>query len=169
VSRPALRPTQTLSQWAPEVCPWSKARPWHDADNSHNLVPRSRMNRSYISSPPFRLHGGSGTALRILLYVRLRVLYLPNFIFSSHQTFKLKFLDSFLLFPKRVTRSVPLISLDLTPLITSVEECKLWVQSQWKASIHFWNILYSSVDHHSSLPIICRNYFRLDGKHRSWS
>jgi hypothetical protein len=57
VSRPALRPTQLPIQW----------RPGRDADHSLHLVPRSRMSRSYISSPPWRLHGGSGTGLFFLL------------------------------------------------------------------------------------------------------
>jgi hypothetical protein len=34
-----------------------KARPERDADHSPHLVPRSWMSRSYISSPPKRLHG----------------------------------------------------------------------------------------------------------------
>jgi hypothetical protein len=37
--------------------PGAKARPGRDADHSPHLVPRSRMSRSYISSPPKRLHG----------------------------------------------------------------------------------------------------------------
>jgi hypothetical protein len=41
-------------------CPWGKARPGRDADHSPHLVPRSRMSRSYISSPPWRLHGVAG-------------------------------------------------------------------------------------------------------------
>jgi hypothetical protein len=38
--------------------PGAKGRPGRDAHHSPHLVPRSRMNRSYISSPPKRLHGG---------------------------------------------------------------------------------------------------------------
>jgi hypothetical protein len=37
--------------------PGGKARPGRDADRSLHLVPRSRMSRSYTSSPPERLHG----------------------------------------------------------------------------------------------------------------
>jgi hypothetical protein len=37
--------------------PRGKARPGRDADHSPHLVPRSWMSRSYISSPPKRLHG----------------------------------------------------------------------------------------------------------------
>jgi hypothetical protein len=37
--------------------PGGKARPGRDADHSPPLVPRSWMSRSYISSPPKRLHG----------------------------------------------------------------------------------------------------------------
>jgi hypothetical protein len=32
--------------------PWGKARPGRDADHSSHVVPRSRMSRSYIASPP---------------------------------------------------------------------------------------------------------------------
>jgi hypothetical protein len=37
--------------------PGGKARPRRDADHSPHLVPRSRMSRSYTSSPPKRLRG----------------------------------------------------------------------------------------------------------------
>jgi hypothetical protein len=37
--------------------PGGKARPGRDADHSPNLVPRLRMSRSYISSPPKHLDG----------------------------------------------------------------------------------------------------------------
>jgi hypothetical protein len=37
--------------------PGGKAQPGRDADHSPHLVPRSRMSRSYTSSPPKRLHG----------------------------------------------------------------------------------------------------------------
>jgi hypothetical protein len=37
--------------------PGAEARPRRDADHSPHLVPRSRMSRSYISSPPKRLRG----------------------------------------------------------------------------------------------------------------
>jgi hypothetical protein len=52
--------------------PWAKARPGRDADHSLLLVPRSRMSRSYTSSLPRRLYGGSGTYLLyffVLLYI----------------------------------------------------------------------------------------------------
>jgi hypothetical protein len=58
VSRPALRSTQPPVQWIPGVLsPGVKARPGRDADHSPHLGPRLRMSRSYISSPPKRLHG----------------------------------------------------------------------------------------------------------------
>jgi hypothetical protein len=37
--------------------PGGKSAPGRDADHSPHLVPRSRMSRSYSSSPPKRLHG----------------------------------------------------------------------------------------------------------------
>jgi hypothetical protein len=37
--------------------PGAKAWPGRDADHSPHLVPRSRMSRSYTSSPPRRLRG----------------------------------------------------------------------------------------------------------------
>jgi hypothetical protein len=63
VSRPALRSTQPPIQWVPGSFPRGKARPERDAEHSPPLVPRSRTSRGYKSSPPYRLHGGSGTAL----------------------------------------------------------------------------------------------------------
>jgi hypothetical protein len=43
--------------------PGAKARPWCDADHSPLLVPRSRMSRSYFSSP----HKCSGTGLAFII------------------------------------------------------------------------------------------------------
>jgi hypothetical protein len=43
----------------------AKARPGRDADNSPHLVPRSRMSRSYTSSPPSAFVACSGTALAV--------------------------------------------------------------------------------------------------------
>jgi hypothetical protein len=61
----------TSSEAHPASCPLGtggffprgKARPGRDADLSPHLVPRSSMSRSYIFSPPCRLHGSSGSAL----------------------------------------------------------------------------------------------------------
>jgi hypothetical protein len=65
VSRPALRSIPPPIQWATGggSFPGGKGRPGSDADHSPHLVPRSRMSRSYNSSPRRRLHGGSGTDL----------------------------------------------------------------------------------------------------------
>jgi hypothetical protein len=41
----------------------AKARPVRDADHSPHLVPRSRMSRSYTSSPPGAFMACSGTIL----------------------------------------------------------------------------------------------------------
>jgi hypothetical protein len=58
------RPSQPPIQWTPGVLsPGGKARSGSDSDHSPHLVPRSRMSRSYTSSPHFHLHGASGTAL----------------------------------------------------------------------------------------------------------
>jgi hypothetical protein len=45
--------------------PGTKARPGRDADHSPHLVPRSRMSRSYTSSPPSASMACSGTALAL--------------------------------------------------------------------------------------------------------
>jgi hypothetical protein len=45
--------------------PGGKAQTVRDADHSPHVVPRSRMSRSYISSPSKRLRASSGTALAI--------------------------------------------------------------------------------------------------------
>jgi hypothetical protein len=53
VSRPALRPTQPPVQWVPGVLsPGVKRGRGVTLTTHHYLVPRSRMSRSYISSPP---------------------------------------------------------------------------------------------------------------------
>jgi hypothetical protein len=43
--------------------PGAKARPERNADHSAHLVPRSRMSRSYTSSPPSASVACIGTAL----------------------------------------------------------------------------------------------------------
>jgi hypothetical protein len=46
--------------------PGAKVRPRGDADTHPHLVPRSRMSRSYISSPPSAFMECSGTALALI-------------------------------------------------------------------------------------------------------
>jgi hypothetical protein len=58
VSRPALGPTQPPVQWVPGVLSPGVKRGRGVTLSAHpHLVPRSWMSRSYISSPPKRLHG----------------------------------------------------------------------------------------------------------------
>jgi hypothetical protein len=56
VSRPALGSIQPLYNGYRGSFPRGKARPGRDADHPH-LVARSRMSRSYICSPPWRVAG----------------------------------------------------------------------------------------------------------------
>jgi hypothetical protein len=49
--------------------PSGKARPERDADHSPHLVPRSRMSRSYTSSPPSASMACRGTALAFLIRI----------------------------------------------------------------------------------------------------
>jgi hypothetical protein len=64
VSRQALRCTHPPIQWISGV---KRSRGVKLITHPH-LVLRSRMSRSYTSSPPCRLYGGSGAALLMYLY-----------------------------------------------------------------------------------------------------
>jgi hypothetical protein len=55
--------------------PGGKARLEHDADHSPHLVPKSRMSRSYTSSPPSDLHDVYRTALLFLLILTNAMFY----------------------------------------------------------------------------------------------
>jgi hypothetical protein len=57
-----------------KIFPAGKARPGRDADHSH-LVPSSKISRSCTSSPPCRLHGGSGTAFLYFIKKEFITLY----------------------------------------------------------------------------------------------
>jgi hypothetical protein len=64
VSRPALGPAQLSVQWVQGgPFPGAKALPGRDADHSPPLLPKSRMSRSYTSSPPSTSMACSRTAL----------------------------------------------------------------------------------------------------------
>jgi hypothetical protein len=79
VSIPALRLTQPPIQWVPGVIPGGKAWPGSDAYYSRHLVARSRMSTSCTSSSPWRLHGGSRTALdKASLYYQTIMAHLPE-------------------------------------------------------------------------------------------
>jgi hypothetical protein len=62
VSRPALRPTQPPVQWVLGFLPGGKFCRGFSL-TTHPIL-SSRLSRSYTSSSPWRLHGGSGTSLR---------------------------------------------------------------------------------------------------------
>jgi hypothetical protein len=84
VSIPAVRPTQPPVQWVPRILFKGKAR--RDADHSPHLIPRSRMSRSHTSSPLWRLRGGGGTALFILVcFAFTEVPCSPFFICQVHK------------------------------------------------------------------------------------
>jgi hypothetical protein len=55
---PALKPTQPHIQWVPAVLPGLKRS--RGVMLTIPLVPRSRMSKSCISSPPLRVHGAAG-------------------------------------------------------------------------------------------------------------
>jgi hypothetical protein len=58
VSGPALGPTQPPVQWVPGVLSPGVKRGWGVTLTTHpHLIPRSWMSRTYIPSPPKRLHG----------------------------------------------------------------------------------------------------------------
>jgi hypothetical protein len=67
VSRPALRLTQPPVQWVPGgPFPGGKARLGPDAEHSPPSTAEVNNEELYFS-PPWRLHGGSGTALLCFL------------------------------------------------------------------------------------------------------
>jgi hypothetical protein len=69
ISRPALGPTQPPVQWVPGVLSPGVKRGRGVMLTTHpHLVPRSRMSRSYNSSPPSACMACRGTALLYLLY-----------------------------------------------------------------------------------------------------
>jgi hypothetical protein len=85
---------QTSSEAHPASCPVgtggpfpeAKARPERDADYSPNLVPESRMSRSYISSLSWNLHGGSATALFLNFFYSLQYICISMCKCNRHAT-----------------------------------------------------------------------------------
>jgi hypothetical protein len=66
VSRPALWPTLSPVQWVPGVLSPGLKRGWGVTLTIHpHLVPRSRMSRSYTSSPTSAFIACSGTVLEV--------------------------------------------------------------------------------------------------------
>jgi hypothetical protein len=57
VSVTALEPTQPPIQWVPGALSLGVKRPVREADHHLHLVPRSKNEWSYTSTPPVRLHG----------------------------------------------------------------------------------------------------------------
>jgi hypothetical protein len=92
VSRPALRPTQPTIQLVPVVLSPGIKRGRSVTLTTHpHLVPRSRMSRSYTSSPLWRLYGVAGQLY--LLYPSISA-FVPLILFpirSSDQRFRLSF------------------------------------------------------------------------------
>jgi hypothetical protein len=73
VSRPALGPTQTPIQWVPAVLSAGLKRDRGVTLTTHpHLVPRSKMSRSYTSSPPSSFVACSGTASAFSTWLSLR-------------------------------------------------------------------------------------------------
>jgi hypothetical protein len=71
VSIPVLMPAQHPVQWVPGVLsPGLKRGRGLTLTTHPHLVPKSRMSRSYISSPPSASVECSGTALLLLLHYR---------------------------------------------------------------------------------------------------
>jgi hypothetical protein len=63
--------------------------PGRDANHSPHLVPKSRVSKSYISFPPWCLHGMYGKALHFTFYVTLlhfslEKIFKSSFKFSLH-------------------------------------------------------------------------------------
>jgi hypothetical protein len=79
VSRPALRPTQPPVQFVPWLLSPEVDRGWGVTLTNHlDLLSRSRMSRTYNTSPPWRLHGVAG-----LIYFTFYFLHLLSFEGSS--------------------------------------------------------------------------------------
>jgi hypothetical protein len=72
VSRPAPSPTQPPVQWVPGVLSSGQSAVGALTLTTHpHLVPRSRMSRSYTSSPPCATMACSGTALFLCIGHRI--------------------------------------------------------------------------------------------------
>jgi hypothetical protein len=92
VYRPAVRTIQPPIQWIQGSFPGGKARTRRDADHSSQLVPWSRMSRICISSPPFRLHCGSG---QLYFYITITIVHEPNRRYTNSNLLTIQLNPSF--------------------------------------------------------------------------
>jgi hypothetical protein len=81
LSRPTVGHTQPHVRWVPGILsPWIKRGRGVTLTTHPHLVPRSRMCRSYISSPPSASMACSGTALPLSVKILIDYINQPYFL-----------------------------------------------------------------------------------------